>query len=376
MINDHNGGVMARNKQNYDNEIVNLRAFYLRLLRKIWLIPLAAVIGAVVGGIIYFLATVVYAPARNYKAESTLYIYFAYDEDKGSQVDYYNAYTWNTLIRTDEAVIGVVMDNLKNGGNTDDRFSREKVVSALSADIPSDVRVMILTVTAPDKESCEAILEAADNALVAYGESNTAFKQIKLLGKSDPGLEVITDRSLTAIILGAACAVVLLILAELLLESMDDAIYVPEDAEKRYGIPVLGVMTSQGEEAPAFFRNELLSLTDKYLHDVCHVAVLSVDDRNDDSRATAAADRMKEIAGSNFDKLGIELIPMATPSIDTESVKKLDQVDGAVIMVSMGKRNGAMTQHQISLLRKLNCQVLGIVLTGADKNFLINYLGL
>ncbi len=375
MITDHNGGVMARNKENYDNEIVNLRAFYLRLLRKVWLIPLAAVIGAVIGGVIYFLATVVYAPARNYKADSTLYIYFAYDEDKGSQVDYYNAYTWNTLIKTDEAVIDVVIDNLEGMGYTDDRFSKEKVVSALSADIPSDVRVMILTVTAPDKESCEAILAAADNALVMYGESNTAFKQIKLLGKTEAGLEVITDRTVAAVILGAVCAVILMMLVELLIESMDDAIYVPEDAEKRYGLPVLGVMTTQGE-SPAFFRNEILALSDKYLHDASKVAVLSVDDRNDDTMAAAAAERMKEIVGSNFGKLGIELIPMASPSIDAESVKKLDPVDGAVIMVSMGKRNGAMTQHLISLLRKLNCPVMGIVLTDADKNFLINYLGL
>ncbi len=375
MITDHNGGVMARNKENYDNEIVNLRAFYLRLLRKVWLIPLAAVIGAVIGGIIYFLATVVYAPARNYKADSTLYIYFAYDEDKGSQVDYYNAYTWNTLIKTDEDVIGVVMDNLGAMGYTDDRFAKDKVVAALSADIPSDVRVMILTVTAPDKESCEAILAAADNALVMYGESNTAFKQIKLLGKTEAGLEVITDRTVTAVILGAVCAVILMMLIELLIESMDDAIYVPEDAEKRYGLPVLGVMTTQGE-TPAFFRNEILALSEKYLHDASRVAVLSVDDRNDDTMAAAATERMKEIVGNNFGKLGIELIPMASPSIDAESVKKLDPVDGAVIMVSMGKRNGAMTQHMISLLRKLNCPVMGIVLTDADKNFLINYLGL
>ena len=102
---------MAAKRENYDNEILNLRAFYLTLLRKIWILPLAALIGAIVAGGIYFLANVVYAPARNYVTESTLYIDFAYDENKGAQVDAYNAYTWNLLIRTDDNTLGGIIEN-------------------------------------------------------------------------------------------------------------------------------------------------------------------------------------------------------------------------------------------------------------------------
>ena len=40
------------------DEALNLRSFYLRLFRKIWILPLAAAIGGLIAGLIYFVATV------------------------------------------------------------------------------------------------------------------------------------------------------------------------------------------------------------------------------------------------------------------------------------------------------------------------------
>ena len=53
---------MDTNKVKYTDETLNLRSFYLRLLKKIWILPVAALIGAILAGGIYYLVTVTFGP--------------------------------------------------------------------------------------------------------------------------------------------------------------------------------------------------------------------------------------------------------------------------------------------------------------------------
>ena len=366
---------MTKKQDLYDNEIINLRAFYLRLLGKLWLIPAALALGAVIGGLIYFLATSVFAPARNYVSESTLYIYFAYDENKGTQVDEYNAYTWNILVKTDD-ILNEVMRNLEKNGYQESVLPRDKVATSMNADIPSDVRVMVFTVSYPDRDICAAILKAANDALVSYGESNKAFEEIEVLSASEPSLEIVSDRMVTAVIFGAVLAVAFMILGMLLADSMDDAIYVPEDAEKRYHQPVLGVLTRKGQEEPSYFRNEILEMLDSVKKNIHSVAIFCADDKTGKAFAEQGTDRLGEVVGSAMQKSDIQFIPLPHPGNDRSMAAELSKVQGAVIMVRMGKRNGAMTEHLISMLRKMECPVLGLIIIDADQKFLSRYLGL
>ncbi len=366
---------MARKRKSYDSEIVNIRAFYLKLLQKIWIIPVALVVGAVIGGLLYYLTNVVYGPARKYESTSTLYIDFAYDENKGTQVDYYNAFTWNILLKTDE-LSDVIETNLRKAGITEAEISKEEAIASLNLDIPSDVRVMLLTAENTDIRLCSVLMDAANKALVSYGETNKAFEQIKVLGVKDPKLQVKADKLKTAAVLGAVCMLVFAVLVLLMLEAMDDAIYVPEDAEKRYQLPVMGVMTSAGKEEPTYFRNEILSVFKSYASETKKVAVFSVDDKNGPETAKAAAERLSEILGSMEEKKNIEFIPLTVPGNDPESAEKVKTMDGAILMIAHRKRNGAMTEHLISMLKKLGCPVDGIVLTNVDDRFLKRYLGL
>ena len=366
---------MARKQENYDNEVVNLRAFYLRLLGKLWLLPAAAIVGAALFGGIYYLKNTVFASARNYVSESTLYIYFAYDENKGTQVDFYNAYTWNILIKTDE-ILDTIMENLEENGYPEDRVSRDRVIGDMNADIPSDVRVMLFTVTDTDPEICDAISGAATDAMVSYGISNDAFSQIKILRRTKASAEVLTDRTATAAVFGAAIGLAVMILFQLILESMNDAIYVPEMAERRYRQPVLGILTKSGQDEPSFFRNELLELTDTAFKGINRAAVLCVDDRTGSECAKEGKKRLTQVLGSAFDEKKIELLPLALPGNDAECVDELGRVQGALLLIKMGKRNSAMTEHLLSHLKKLGCPVLGLVITDADRRFLERYLGL
>ena len=381
---------MAAKRENYDNEILNLRAFYLILLKRIWILPLAALMGGIIAGLIYFLANVVYAPARNYVTESTLYIYFAYDENKGAQVDSYNAYTWNLLVKTEDNTLGGIienetdynilngiMDNLSEAGYKDgESITRDEVISSINADIPSDVRVMIFTVKNPDPELSGAIADAANAALISYGKADKALTEIKLLGRGETRLELLPDRMGVAIALGAVVGFIISMLALLIIRSMDDTVFVPEDVERRYSLPVLGVLSPTGEKEPSFFRNELLFCFKENFMAGDKVALSSADDVTDTEYAMDASDRLREVIGEGLKGEMPQFCVMPVPGNDNESREKLSHVDGAIVLVSMGEHNGAMTEHLISLLKKLKCKVYGIVITDADMKFLSRYLGI
>jgi capsular polysaccharide biosynthesis protein len=372
-----------------NEEMLNLRSFYIRLCKKIWIIPVAAVVGALISFIIYFLATTVFGTGTTYESEATLYIDFAYDEETGTQVDYYNAYTWNTLIATDE-IIDTTMNNLTEmgigelegsattGGSIDAGVTRAQVIADTNADIPSDVRVMVLTITDADSNLAYAIAQATSDSLVKYGESNDAFESIKVLSCNESIASVYTDRTLVAVIFGAVLGIITCILLMMLMSLLNDAAYVPEDIEKKYHLPVIGVLSSEGTQELQYFRNLLIATANHLIAHTSDVKVVSPLDKGEDKKyALAANTRLKEVLGNDFDFGKTSIISSQMPSAGQDAVKELDLSDGVIIAIPAGKKNlGAITENLLSELHKLDVPVLGFVLTDADMKFLKRYYGI
>ncbi len=372
-----------------NEEMLNLRSFYIRLCKKIWIIPVAAVVGALISFIIYFLATTVFGTGTTYESEATLYIDFAYDEETGTQVDYYNAYTWNTLIATDE-IIDTTMNNLTEmgiselegsattGGSIDSGVTRAQVIADTNADIPSDVRVMVLTITDADSDLAYAIAQATSDSLVKYGESNDAFESIKVLSCNESIASVYTDRTLVAVIFGAVLGIITCILLMMLMSLLNDAAYVPEDIEKKYHLPVIGVLSSEGTQELQYFRNLLIATANHLIAHTSDVKVVSPLDKGEDKKyALAANTRLKEVLGNDFDFGKTSIISSQMPNAGQDAVKELDLSDGVIIAIPAGKKNlGAITENLLSELHKLDVPVLGFVLTDADMKFLKRYYGI
>jgi capsular polysaccharide biosynthesis protein len=370
----------------YKNEILNLRSFYLRLIGKIWLLPAAVIIGATAGFIIYFLTNVVWGPAREYTSRSKLYLNFAVDE-KGDVYNYYNGYTWNELMTTDDILNGI-MDHLKSEGVQElaegsqtrgsmKGITRKEVSDSVTAAIPSDIRLLVITVTHSDPELVTAILKACDSSLLRYGEKRDAFSSIELLQEDDSAeLIIYTDRTLTAVITGAVLAVLILICLGLLMQAMDDAAYVPEDLEKRYNVPVLGVLPRRGMELTARFDNELKDSFRQMAGKRKNVALVCASASESLTDAKKVLDQLKDIikAGSDFDSTVI--IPLPLPGEDPEAFRQTDNCDGAILAVEAGKHSGALAEHTLSQLSRHECPVLGMILTGTDIRFLRRYYGI
>ena len=364
------------------DEVLNLRSFYLRLIRKIWILPVAAAVGGLICGLIYFFATVVYGPARSYSATATIYIDFAYDES-GEVVDWYNAYTWNLLMATDD-IIDETMENLKEAGipeitdssvvsGISSGVSRKEVLESTSADIPSDVRVMVLTITNNDKELTDAILKASAASLESFGETHDEFNSIKQIGQTEAELVVYTDRTLTAVIFGVVMGLIVAIFAGLIWNTLDDAIYIPEDVQTKYGITLLGTMTKTGVQMPDRFRNELIESADAFFKGKSQIELIAAGNWEDDSRSKEDSYRLHEMIEGVFDFNKTAITGIEIPGKNTDSYRKIKETDGVIITIPAGKRCGSATDHLISQLQKHGCEIIGIILTDVDVKFLKRY---
>ncbi|MBQ9590206.1 MAG: hypothetical protein IJR29_08500 [Butyrivibrio sp.] len=378
---------MDRNSSGHLDETMNLRCFYLRLVKKIWIVPAAAVAGALIAAFVYTLVTVSFGPERTYSASAKLYLNFAYNEQTGTQVDSYNAYTWNMFMSTDDILKPIIeelkkqgIDVIENEENSsgelekkEKTITKDELISSITAEIPSDIRVMLLTSENSDRELADAILLASVASMENFGDINEAFDSIKNLGITPAKLVVYSDKTITAAIFGAVLAVLAVLLCLLLYDALDDAVYVPEDCEKRYGYSLLGVLFKEKDE---FFRNELMASFGKKAGHLSEIIVISTDSVKDDSLSIEDCKLLTESVAPILEETGTKLTPMAVPGTVLDNYRKIGTCDGVILCIPYGKKNGSMTEHIIAQLVKHECPIVGIVISRADRAFLMNYYGL
>ncbi len=211
------------------------RALWLRLRSRLWILPLLAIIGALVGGGIYFLVTCVFADAREYQEVSKLYIDFAYDET-GTVYDYYNGATWTDLLTAEPRLSEAIEEAIPD-------ISLEEVKASVKAEILSDIRLMTVTVTNADREKTERMAQAVNQALQSFGEQAKEFEKITFLSAEGPSLELISDRTRNAVLLGGIIGLLLAAILLWIRVLTGDGIYAPEEVTERFDLPVLGVLT-------------------------------------------------------------------------------------------------------------------------------------
>lgn len=364
---------MERADKGHMNEKLNLRSFYLRLLKKLWLVPLTGIICALLFLGVYTLVTVTFGPARSYQTTSQFYIKFAYDENAKSQVDSYNAYTWNSLMSTDE-VLDVIMKELEAAGYGD--MTGSQVVSDITAEIPSDVRVLLLTVKDNDRDRAQAVTDAAIKALKSYGETNDAFDSIKLLNSEEATLVTYTDRSAVAAVFGLIVGLVGSVMALMLIDAIDDAVYVPEECESRYDLPVLGVLF-KGEDrnttADEIFKNDLIATCKKYTEGASDLLFVSVDSVRNEKHSQEDLESLKKALGNKCSEAISDMTAISTPGKVLDNYRKIATSGGVIMAVPYGKKCKSMADRTTSQLRKHGCRIVGVLLTRADRSFMKKY---
>ncbi|MBQ6904412.1 MAG: hypothetical protein IJQ26_07805 [Lachnospiraceae bacterium] len=340
-------------KRSFREEELNIRCFYLRLLQKIWVLPAAACACALCAYLLYGAVTRVTQPVQ-YEAKAQFYLHFVENATDDKVYDHYNAYTWNDLLKSDPVQIlirecaenAISVSSYPEGGAFIEETGRENMPEVclrmyeegtltLTALQPSDIRILWITAACEEADCAAWFARTVSRALVLYGEENEVFRSIEVLQEEAPARVTYPERAKTAAVTGGVLGLIAAVFALLMLHLLDDAVYVPEDAERRYGLPVVAVLPREGgeTETPALLREE----AERYF----------------DTISSAGKKRV--------------LLNETT----TEEERSGDVV--RLLEVRYGKRNGTLTAHVLSQARARGEDVSGIVFTGADMAFLKRY---
>lgn len=313
----------------YADTGMDMKKLTLCFIRKIWLVFLAAIAGALLGSVIYEVSHIVPESKREYRAVSKVYLDFAADET-GEVYQAYNGYTWNDLMATDP-ILDVTMQYLPQD------YTREEVAAATKAEILSDLRLLTITVTTHDPDRCSAIIQAVGQSLTELGVSAKEFRQIDVVQTTEVGLVVADSRTVQAVSVGLVAAVILMLLGMMIYYVLDDRILVASDLKQVTDVPFVGYVGTEGR-LNGEYESSLAYLKDQ-IGNVC-VHNVAQDE-------TIAQERWRELC----------------------------EADGVVVAVDYGKVHAAFLAYSIEQLKLRGCRLVGMAIDGADEKFLRRYYG-
>lgn len=315
----------------YANEGIDCKKLLILFLQKFWIVVLAAVLGAVLGGGIYLLQHVVLSSTREYRAESKVYLDFAPDET-GEVYQAYNGYTWNDLMSTDR-ILDTTMSYLP------DHYTEEEVITATSAQILSDLRLLTITITTFDADKTAEILRATDLSLVEMGKREKEFINIEVIKETEAKMVVADPRLLQAVLVGLVIALVLTLLAMALIYVLDDKIYVPGDLKSVTTLPFVGFWNTTGKEGELFEK----------LHKDLEINQAHI------------AERLGTLETVELYK---------NDAITKQMYEKLRKADGLLLAIPYGKMDRASLAYRIEQLNLQDCNPAGVLIRDADMRFM------
>lgn len=348
-------------KCRYGDEPLDLKLFWLRFIKKCWIILVSVLAGAFVFGGCYFAASVAFAPQKEYRAVAETYIDYLWEDAYGVSRVYMNESVWAALVKTD-IFVDDVMGQLEQAGLEADR---ELLRESMEASLVSDSRIVTTTVTMEDPELSAAVCRALQNAIQHYADTQQGIVGTRVLTSPENASQVTYDsRLLQAAVLGAVLGGLFSAAALAFYLAADDSVHVPETFEHRYGIPMLGTLSSPE-----------LSVNLQYLcRDRAGVAVIAVEeDVSTEEIAAALSEKLKE------QKTGQDTVSLQAGGCvlkEPWQAKVLRAADGVILAVAAGRHDGKRIEKTLDFLEKQDCQVVAALLWQADEGLLKRYYGL
>ena len=369
--------------EEYRNREMDLKRLVLFFQKKLWLVIMLVILGATAGGILYQMLHSMKMPVE-YQAVSKLYISFGHDES-GEVYQYYNGYTWNDLLDTDP-IMDLVMMYLPG-------YEKEQVMEATTAEILSDIRLLTITVRGEEEKFVREISRATENGLKEFGRESEELEQIKVIRSGVPQRVYWDDRTSAACITGAVILGVISLLVIGFNYALDEAVYVQEDIEKRYGVKALGILTRSKKGLEPYAR-ELKANIRYAVGEKKAFAVVDMDNHADLRGSElerilnreamevfgGGHTREEEDFGWNFAKEEEQLpegvwkvTAFGENVLSEEECRQLREIGGVILLLPFGVDVGRKTSRILSLLKNQDCPVIGMVVAQADEEFLNRY---
>lgn len=313
---------MDLEKKGYMNQGIDLKRLVLVLGKKLWLILAATVLGAVLGGMTYKVVTGITNGEPEYRASADYYISFFEDG-----ADYYNAYTWDNILR-DDPIVDYALTLLPK------EITKDMVKASVTGEMLSDYRILTVHVNAKSKEVADTIAAAYEKSLWHFGQEMDLLDKVERWSQEDAVLFEKNNKTMNAAFLGAIVAFLLVTFVVLFYYILEDAFYVERDAEERFGLKVYGLLTKQ----------------------------------NDEIQKQIFRDHLNYVFGAEeIETWNAEIIPAS------EDYKRLRTKEHLLLNIPWGRNNGRQAEKVLRQMELQDVKVEGIVITEAEDSFIKAY---
>ena len=298
-------------KSGYETRELDLRRLWKQFIKRIWIVIAVTLIGAVIGLGIYVLYSNVKSGNTVYRISNDYYITFNL-EDFPNGVDYYNAYTWDSILR-DDPIVNRVLELDQMGGVTS-----QQIIDSVTGEMLGDYRILTVNVTGSNPELVQRISDAYKIALPEFADKIDMLKTIELWTDSPTELYDEYTREPNAAFLGGLIGLLVSLFAVLLYGIFDDAIYTERDWRIRYPeIPYLGKRD-----------------TDEYNINRSHLL------RYDGNYIELATDQFR---------------------FDLDEFDRMRSADGVILKLKPGKDQTEVMDKVVYTLEKQNINVVGVM---------------
>ena len=313
---------MEVERKTYMEQGVDIKRLFLVLGKKIWLVVLGAVLGAVLGGITYKVVTNIVDGDPEYRASADYYITFFKDG-----ADYFNAYTWDGILR-DDPIVDYALTLLPG------EITKDMVKEAVSGEMLGDYRILTVHVNAGTREMADTIAKAYQDSLWHFAQEMELLNTMELWSQEEAVPFEKNNKTGNAAFLGALISVLLVIFGLLFYYVLEDAVYVEKDAEKRFGLPVYGLLTKGNDELQKQLWEDNLNYV---------------------------------FTKTEVENWNGEILPTA------EDCERLKEVKNLLVNIPWGRNNGRQAERVLRQLQLQGCEVKGIVVTDAEDGFVKAY---
>lgn len=336
----------------YMERKIDYKKIWILYWQRVWLVITLTVAAAALGAGFYNVARALNSEGDIYRVSSDYYITFNEDENGA---DYYNAYTWDTILR-DDPVVDVVMENLP------DSVSKDEVKAAVTGEMLGDYRILTVHATSADPTFAEMVATAYIKGLGQFADKISMLDTIELWSQEEVALVVEEDLTANAAILGAVVGLFLGVIIWAIYYILDDSIYVEKDLTDRFTIPFLGMITRKDSE---LCKQELKTNASYLLKEDEYYLVFA-------EKKNTLTDKEKENILAKVDNTRIKGIL----SMQGEDLDALRKSGGAILMIPWGSKNGNVVQKTVEFLEKQDCKIAGAIIYDAEDAFLRKYYGI
>ncbi|MBR5578555.1 MAG: hypothetical protein IKW28_06120 [Lachnospiraceae bacterium] len=309
----------------YREQGIDLKRLTLVLAGKLWIPVAALILGALLGAVSYRLITSYTNGNTEYRVSADYYITFNFDEFEHGD-DYYNAYTWDGILK-DDPIVDYAMTKLPKD------ITKEKVRQSVSGEMLGDYRILTVHITTESREMSELLADAYEASLVQFGQDIELLEKIERWSREEAAILEKNTKTANAAFLGAVLAGLCAMLSLLYYYILEYAFYTEKDIREGLAIPVFGMKT-----------------------------------KKQDSREEERLCNNLKVIGEEYVTWEADKIPDCK---DWESLGKKK----VVLFVPWGKNIGRKTERLLEEMSLHACQPAGAVLVEAEDRFIHAYYG-